>query len=108
MVSDIAMDKQMKNYRNNKFYNIVLPTLLFLAMIASVVAFFITNQGRFLFITIGICLSFKFIHQWLERLSVQQRKDNGLTSNDGALYSGNLSDADEREMLRIKEQWNGD
>lgn len=97
----------MKNYRNNRFYNIVLPTLLFFGMIASVVAFFITNQGWILFITLGICLSFKFIHQWLENLSIQQRKDYDLVNKDGEVYPGSLSDADEREILRIREHWNG-
>lgn len=96
----------MKQYRNTKFYNIILPTLLFLGMIASVVAFFFTNQGWILFIALGICLSFKFIHRWLENLSIQQRRDYDLENKDGILYPGSLSDASEREILRIKEGWN--
>jgi len=95
----------MKKYCNTTFYNVILPVTLMVLMVASAVLWIFTQVDFWMWLCIIICLSVKFIHHRLEKLSIQQREDHGLVDSEGRLYPGSLSDADEREILRIKENW---
>ena len=74
-------------------------------MVASAVLWMVTRVDFWIWLSLIICLSFKFIHHRLEKLSIQQREDHGLVDSEGRFYPGSLSDADERDILRIKENW---
>jgi len=96
----------MKNYRNNRFYNIVLPILLVVAIFATLILGVAVNSLWLIIVSMALMVSFKFIHQWLERLSLQQREDYGLINKKGEYYPGSLSDCDERRLLEIREKIN--
>jgi hypothetical protein len=87
----------MKNYYNNWFYNLVLPCLIFAGFIGCAIGFAATNNGGFLFLMIGVGVSFKFVHNRLESLSQQQREDYDLVG-----YAGSLSNKNEADILKIK------
>lgn len=95
----------MKKYCNTTFYNVILPVTLLVLMVTAAILWMITQVDFWIWLCLIICVSFKFIHHKLERLSIQQREDYGLVDSEGRLYPGSLSDADEREILRIKENW---
>lgn len=68
-----------KHWTNNIIVNLMLPTALFVGMIACCVMYVVgemnghKNTGL-LFAALAFGISFKFIHNWLERVSCELRE----------------------------------
>lgn len=94
----------MRKYHNNLFYNTALPIALVIAIFGCIMAFLVTTQMFFVFVTVVLCVIFKSIHHGLENLSLQQRKDFGLINKKGEYYPLSLSNLSEQELESIRSE----
>lgn len=88
------------NYYDTPFYNVVLPVVLIILSILAAGAFVITQNYIFIFLLLGMCVFFKFMHWFLEQKTNQKYAEQFKTQHKSEI----LSDYEERELLRIKEE----
>lgn len=93
----------MKQYCNTTFYNRTLPFLLVLVLLSLAVWTVCTGSAWPPILMLLVCVYYKRTHIVLEAKSLELRRDYGLFDRNGQAYPRDLTDASERDLVRIRE-----